>query len=143
MIEFAERWAVQGRTPEGDAATTIFDLMKDYRRIMVYPATIDTFAVLIEGSAVRILADAAAAHKACAVPAMHAIHGARLLCLKPYASKNEPSGTTTWPADAPPYLGPMELSLTIPGREVRIVYRHERLLQLADTLTQIAALVRV
>jgi hypothetical protein len=136
VIEFADRWAVQGRTPEGDAATTIFDLMKDYRRVMVYPATIDTFAVLIEGSAIHILAEAAATRNACAVPAMHAIHGARLLGLRPYSAPFEPDWTNR-PADAPPYLGPMELYLAIPGQEIRIVYRHEQLAKLTKILGQI------
>lgn len=136
MIEFVERWAVQGRTPEGDAATTIFDLMMDYRRIMVYPATIDTFAVLVEGSAIRVLAENAANREACAVPAMHAIHGPRLLGLRPYSAAFEPDWTDR-PADSPPYLGPMEIYLAIPGQEIRIVYRHEQLLRLRTVLGQI------
>jgi hypothetical protein len=137
MITFAERWAVQGRTPDGDAATTIFDLMMDRRRVMVYPATVGTFAVLIDGSCVRMLADTATSGNACAVPAMHAIHGPRLLGLRPYDSPFEPTWTDR-PNDAPPYHGPMELYLAIPHAEMRIVYRHERLQLLADTLTQIA-----
>lgn len=132
MVEFARRWAVQGRKPNGDTATTIFDLLHDRRHVMVYPATLAALAVVIDGSAVRMLVDTAMSRTACAVPAVHAVHGHRLLGLHPYDSPSEPSWTDR-PADAPPYLGPMELYLVLPHAEMRIVYRRERLHLLADT----------
>jgi hypothetical protein len=83
-----------------------------------------------------MLATAVAAGTACAVPAKHATHGQRLLGLRPYQSAHEPSWLNR-PADAPPYAGPMELYLVLPGDEIHIVYRHDRLNLLATTLTEI------
>lgn len=137
MLPYLRRWAVQGRKPSGDNATTIFDLLPDRRHVVVYPATVDTYAVTITTPSVHMLATTASSGTACAVPAEHATHGRRLLGLRPYQSAHEP----TWlnrPAGAPPYPGPMELYLALPGDEIHIVYRHDRLHLLADTLTEIA-----
>jgi hypothetical protein len=135
MPPYLRRWAVQGRKPCGDNTTTIFDLL-DHQHVMVYPATVDTYAVTITGPAVHMLAATASSGTACAVPAEHAKHGRRLLGLHPH----EPSCLAR-PADAPPYPGPMELYLILPGDEIHIVYRHEQLRLLATTLTEIADLL--
>lgn len=136
MLSYLRRWAVQGRKPNGDNATTIFDLRHDRRHVVVYPATVDTYAVTVTAAAVRMLATTASAGTACAVPADHVTHGRRLLGLRPYQSAHEPSWLNR-PADAPPYPGPMELYVVLPGDEIHIVYRHERLRQLTDTLAEI------
>jgi hypothetical protein len=136
VLPYLRRRAVQGRKPNGDNATTIFDLQHDRRHVVVYPATVDTYAVTIAAPAVRMLAATASSDTACAVPAEHATHGRRLLGLRPYQSAHEPSWLNR-PADAPPYPGPMELYLILPGDEIRIVYRHEQLHLLAATLIEI------
>jgi len=137
MLPYLRRWAVQGRKPNGDNATTIFDLQHDYQHVVVYPATVDTYAVTVMAPAAHMLAATASSGTACAVPAEHAAHGRRLLGLRPYQSAHEPSWLNR-PADAPPYPGPMELYLVLPGDEIHIVYRPDRLHLLADTLTEIA-----
>src|SRR2546421_151254 len=75
VMEFTKRWAVQGRKPNGDNATTIFDVLEDRRTVLVYPATRAEFAVLIDGQGIRLLADTIACRGACSVPARHAVHG--------------------------------------------------------------------
>lgn len=116
---------MQGRKPNGDAATTIFDLQHDRRHVVVYPATVDTYAVTVAASGLHMLAATASSGTACAVPAEHATHGRRLLGLHSYQ-----------PAAVPPW--PMELYLVLPGDEIHIVYRHEQLRLLTSTLTTIA-----
>jgi hypothetical protein len=137
VLPYLRRWAVQGRKPGGDNATTIFDLLPDHRHVAVYPATVDTYAVTITAPSVHMLATTATSGTACAVPADHATHGRRLLGLRPYQPTHEPSWPNR-PADAPPYLGPMELYLVLPGAEIHIIYRHDRLHLLTNTLTDIA-----
>jgi hypothetical protein len=132
MLPYLRRWAVQGRKPNGDNATTIFDLQDDRRHVVVYPATVDIYAVTITAPAVQMLAATASSGTACAVPADHATHGRRLLGLRPY-ERSWPSR----PADAPPYPGPMELYLVLPGDEIHIVYGHDQLHLLANTFTEI------
>ena len=123
MLPYARRWAIQGRKPNGDSASTIFDLLHDLRHVRVYPATVDTYAVTVDASAMRMLADTAAACTACAVPAHHATHGKRLLGLRPCPSQlNRP---------------PMELYVILPGAEIHIVHEHPLatiLAEIADTL---------
>lgn len=138
---YVRRWAVQGRTPNGDAATTIFDLLSDRRGIAVYPATVDTFAVLIDRASVEILLSTLDSRDACAVPAWHSVHGDRLLGLRPFESPHEPSWTDR-PADAPPYLGPIELYVRLPKELIHIVYRHGQLLALRTTLAEILESMR-
>lgn len=70
MPPYLRRWAVQGHKPNGDNATTIFDLHHQY--VVVYPATVDTYAVTIKAPAVRMLAATAGSGTSCAVPAEHA-----------------------------------------------------------------------
>lgn len=137
MPPHLRRWAAQGRKPDGDNATTIFDLLPGLRHIVVYPATVDTYAVTVAAPAVHMLAAAASSGTACTVPAEHATHGRRLLGLRPFQSAHERSWLNR-PADAPPYTGPMELYLILPGDEIHIVYRHDRLRLLTNTLTKIA-----
>jgi hypothetical protein len=84
-----------------------------------------------------MLTATASAGTSCAVPAEHAIHGRRLLSLRPYQSTHEPSWVNR-PAGAQPYPGPMELYLILPGNEIHIVYRHDRLQLLTSTLNEIA-----
>jgi hypothetical protein len=136
LLPYLRRWAVQGRKPNGDNATTIFDLRHDRRHVVVYPATVDTYAVTIAGPAVRMLATTASSGTACAVPAEHATHGQRLLGLRPYQSAHEPSWLNR-PADAPPYSGPMDLYLVLPDDEIHIVYRHDQLFLLTTILAEI------
>jgi hypothetical protein len=137
---YLRRWAVQGCKPNGDNATTIFDLLPDHRNVVIYPATVDTYAVTVAGPAVHMLATTASSGTACTVPAEHATHGQRLLGLRPFQPAHEPSWLNR-PADAPSYTGPMELYLIVPGDEIHIVYRHDRLHLLANTLTEIADLL--
>ena len=136
MLLYLRRWAAQGRKPNGDNATTIFDLQRDRRHVVIYPATVDRYAITVAAPAVRMLAATAGSGTACAVPAEHATHGRRLLGLRPYQSDREPSWLNR-PADAPPYPGPMELYLVLPGDEIHIVYRHDQLLLLTTVLTEI------
>lgn len=137
MPTYARRWAVQGRTPTGDTATTIFDRQRGHPLVTVYPATLAGFAVVVGPAAIRQLAETARTGTACAVPAEHAEHGRRLLGLRPHTTAHEPSWLDR-PADAPPYPGPLELYLVLPRAEVRIVYRHDRQHLLARALTEIA-----
>lgn len=137
MPQYLRRWSAQGRKPNGDHATTIFDLQPDHQHVVVYPATVDTYVVTIEAPAVRMLAATVGSGTSCAVPAEHATHGRRLLGLRPYSSAAEPSWLNR-PADAPPYPGPMELYVALPDDEIHIVYRHDQLHLLASTLTEIA-----
>ena len=125
MLPYLRRWAVQGRKPSGDSATTIFDLLHDRRHVNVYPATVDTYAVTVEAPAVRMLTACAISGDACTVPAEHARHGRRLLGLHPHQR-----------AGAPPW--PMELSVVLPSDEIRIVYRHDGLRLLISALSEIA-----
>lgn len=45
-----------GPQTNGDNATTTFDLQHDHRHVVVYPATVDTYAVTVAAPAVRMLA---------------------------------------------------------------------------------------
>ncbi|HEV2783371.1 MAG TPA: hypothetical protein VGX25_28645 [Actinophytocola sp.] len=131
---FARRWAAQGVKPDGNRATTIFDLLEDRQGVAVYPATIDTFVVLLARPAIDMLRTTINSREACAVPAWHSVHGDRLLCLRPFTVPHEPSWT-----DRPPYRRPMELSVALPDKnEIHIVYARKRLLILRHKLVQIA-----
>lgn len=116
-MPYARRWATQGRKPNGDNASTIFDLLHDHRHVRIYPATVDTYAVTVDAEAMRMLAETATSGAACAVPAEHAVHGRRLLGLRPADSA-------------------IELYVTLPGAEIHIV--HPR--GLTIVLTEIANL---
>jgi len=110
MLPYARRWAIQGRKPNGDSASTIVDLQHDHWHVRIYPATVDTYAVTVDAEAMRVLADTASSGTACAVPADHATHGRRLLNLRPYPSQ------PNRPADAPPHHGP-----TVPAKSLVLV----------------------
>jgi hypothetical protein len=115
---FVRRWAVQGIKPDGNRATTIFDLLGDRRHIAVYPATVETFAVLIRHDSVRLLLSTINSRDAVAVPAWHAVHGARLLGLSPHQ-------------------GGVELYVLLPQQEMHIRYVEERLDALTSSLSDI------
>lgn len=117
MLPYARRWAIQGRKPNGDSASTIFDLQHDHRHVRIYPATVDTYAVTVDAEAIRVLAETATSGAACAVPADHAVHGRRLLGLRPAGSS-------------------VELYVHLPGTEIHIVHPPG----LAVILTEIADL---
>jgi hypothetical protein len=119
--KFLRRWAIQGRRPNGQTATTIFDAIPDRQHVAVYPATIDTFAVLIDIFAVKLLAASAISHDAGVVPAWHAVHGDRLLGLTPHGD------------DA------MLLYVFLPKEQMEIIYAKDRLLALRDALAEMAA----
>lgn len=138
--KFVRRWAIQGRKPDGNVATTIFDILADRRRVAVYPATVDTFAVLIERADLTHLLSAIETHEAGAVPAWHAVHGNRLLGLRPFDIPHEPQWTDR-PAGAPPYRGPMELFVVLPKSEIHIVYGRGRLLALRNAFAEILGAV--
>lgn len=140
--QFLRRWAVQGARPEGDRATTIFDLRHDRAHVAVYPATVDTFALLIDRAGVEMLLTTVESRNACTVPGMHAVHGPRLLGLRPYDTPHAEPAWTDRPADAPPYGGPMALFVHLPNEEIRIIYGRERLRDLQAALTEILALMR-
>jgi hypothetical protein len=114
-MKYVRRWAVQGLKPNGDRATTIFDLLYGRQRVMVYPATLDTFAVAVEGEDFRGLAAAAQSQIECTVAASHAEHGARTLGLRPYDT------------------AAMELFVMLPRKSMHIVYARERLKLLTET----------
>ena len=119
MLPYERRWAIQGRKLNGDSASTIFDLQHDYRHVRIYPATVDTYAVTVDARAMRMLADTASSGAACAVPADHAIHGRRLLGLRPHQTQPNHS---------------MELYVILPHHGIHIVHQHP----LAAILTEIA-----
>lgn len=139
---YLRRWGVQGVKPDGGTATTIFDLREDREHVAVYPATVDTFALLIDQAGVRMLLTTAESGNACAVPGIHALHGERLLGLHPHEPLHAEPSWTNRPADAPAYHGPMELYVHLPDDQIHIIYRHDRLLSLQDTLTEILGLMR-
>jgi len=115
---FVRRWAVQGRKPDGDLATTIFDLLEYRRHVAIFPATVETFAVRIDREAMRMLLATLQAGGNCAVPAWHAIHGDRLFGLRSIDDR-------------------VELYESIPDGEINISYRNERLLALGHTFIEI------
>ena len=128
---YVRRWAVQGVKPGGDLATTIFDLRYGRAHVAIYPATVDTFALLIDRAAVDLLATTVESRNACAVMGMHALHGPRLLGLRPYQLPHtEPS------------QGPLELYVHLPNDQIHIIYGRERLAALQDALTEIISLMR-
>lgn len=118
MPKFVSRWTIQGRKPDGQPASTIFDILDDHRRVAVYPATLDTFAVVIDRSAVEVLHSTLETRDSCAVPARHATHGDRLLGLHPGSSS-------------------MELYLILPDNEIHIIYADTQLHALHTALTEI------
>ena len=115
---FVRRWAVQGVKSDGNLATTIFDLLEYRRHVAVYPATVETFAVLIDRAAVHMLQSTLQSGTACAVPAWHAVHGDRLLGLRSIESK-------------------VELYELLPHAEITISYAGERLVALGNALAEI------
>lgn len=139
---FLRRWAIQGVRPAGDRATTIFDLREDRAHVAVYPATVDTFALLIDRAAVYMLLTTLESGNACAVPGIHPLHGQRLLGLRPYDQPHAQPAWTDRPADAPPYHGPMELYVHLPGDHMIIIYGRDRLLSLHEALTEILGSMR-
>lgn len=134
--KFLRRWAIQGHRPNGDIATTLFDVTKDREHVAVYPATLDTFAVLIDNFAMKLLCATLESHDAGVVPAWHAVHGDRLLGLSPFDLAGEPTWTNR-PANAPPYQGPMVLYVRLPKSKIEIVYARDRLLELRNALAEI------
>jgi hypothetical protein len=139
---FVVRRAVQGAKPDGTAATTIFDLREGRNLVAVYPATVDTYAMLVDQASMRMLLVTVEARAACAVPGLHALHGERLLGLRPYGLPHAEPAWTNRPADSPAYHGPMELYVRLPRDEISIVYRQDRLLSLRKVLDEITALMR-
>lgn len=140
--QYLRRWAVQGVKPNGDRATTIFDLRKDREHVAVYPATVDTFAMLINHSAVQTLLTTIEPRNTCTVPGTHAIHGQRLLGLRPYDTPHAEPSWPDRPADAPSYQGPMELYVHLPNQQIHIIYGNQGLTALHDALTQILDHIR-
>jgi hypothetical protein len=129
---FVRRWVVQARTAGSWPSTTLFDLAEDRRHVMVRPAAVDTFSILIDAAGVRVLLETIDSQAACAVPGRHARHGTWLLGLRP----SEPSWTDR-PAGAPPSPGPLELYVLLPGDEIHIRYRREHIAALRYTLAEI------
>jgi hypothetical protein len=133
----ARRWAVVGRTPDHWECTLIIDLPKlDDDRLVLHPGGVSTYTVTIHRPAIRQLHETITTGGACAVPVDHAKYGRRLLGLRPINSPNEPAWTDR-PADAPPYRGPVELYLRLPGAQISIIFRRDRVLRLAQALSDI------
>jgi hypothetical protein len=140
--EYLRRWAVQGVKPEGGWATTIFDLRKDREHVAVYPATVDTFAMLIDHTGVQTLLTAIESRNACTVPGTHAIHGHRLIGLRPCDAPHAERPWIDHPADAPSYQGPMELYVHLPNKQqIHILYGRQGLTAVHDALTKILNLM--
>ncbi|MGQ0840448.1 hypothetical protein [Actinokineospora sp.] len=135
---FAVRWTVTGRTPDGGNCTTIFDLALDRGHLIVYPAAVGDFALSLDLDAVRMLLSIVEARSAGMVPGLHPLCGYWLLGVAPYSSSVEPEWTDR-AADAPPYLGPIELYVRLPDKEIHIIYRTDRYQALLDTLTEAVA----
>jgi hypothetical protein len=130
----AQRWTVIGQTIAHWECTTLFDLPADDRaHLVVHPAAVTVYSLRLDRDAVRTLLDTIAAGNACAVPARHAVHGERLLGLRPVSLPNEPRWHES-PADSPPYHGPMELYLHLPDAQIEIRFRRAALLELATIL---------
>lgn len=133
----ARRWTVIGHTLDHWECTTIIDLPAgEDDRILIHPAAVTTYSVAISRKSARMLMHTMESGDACTVPAEHPTHGSRLLGLRPITLPNEIPWTER-PADAPPYLGPMELYLRLPDAQIAIIFRHERLLRLATILAEI------
>ncbi len=133
----ARRWSVVGHTADHWECTTILDLPADDRaHVIIHPGGVTTYTVRVARAGIHMLLDTVESGNACAVPAEHAEHGGRLLCLRPVTLPNEIPWTER-PADAPPYLGPMELYLRLPGAQIAVIFRRERLLRLATVLAEI------
>lgn len=139
---FACRWTVKATTPDLASCTTIFDLLPNRRHLAVYPAAVCTYAVRLDSAGIDMLSDTLESRDACAVPALHPVHGKRLLNLRPATMPYEPRWTDR-PTTAPPYRGPMELALELPGDiAIRILFWRERLLALTETLSEIQQSLR-
>lgn len=137
----ARRWAVVGHTPDRWECTTLFDLpADDPHRVIVHPAAVDKYTVHLQRRSIEMLIRTIESGDACAVPAIHTVHGGRLLGLRPITLPNEPSWTDR-PADTPPYLGPMELYLQLPDAQIAIIFRRERLLRLATILAELLSIL--
>ncbi|MFL6140380.1 MAG: hypothetical protein ACJ72N_00730 [Labedaea sp.] len=139
---FVWRRAVQGVKPDGGTATTIFDLREDRAHVAVYPATVGTYALLIDGAGMRMLLSTAESRDACAVPGIHAVYGERLLGLCPYDPPHAESAWIDRPADAPLYQDPMELYVRLPRGEIHIIYRRDRMLALREVVAEVVSLMR-
>jgi hypothetical protein len=137
----ARRWAVIGHTPDRWECTTLFDLpADDPHRVIVHPAAVDRYTIVLRRPAIQMLIRTIETGKACAAPAFHTVHGGRELYLRPITLPNEPSWTDR-PADAPAYLGPMELELQLPDAQIAIIFRRERLLHFATILAELLLLL--
>lgn len=102
---------------------------------MVHPAAVQLYSVTLSSKSVRMLLNTVQTGTACTVPAIHTVHGGQLLGLRPITLPGETPWTDR-PADAPPYLGPMELHLQLPDAQIEIIFKRERLLHLATVLAE-------
>ncbi len=134
---FACRWTIKANTHDLQWCTTIFDLLPGRAHVAVYPGAVSTYAVRLDRAGIDMLADTLESRDACAVPALHPVHGARLLALRPCVMPHEPPWTNR-PADAPPYRGPMELAIDLPrDAGIRVLFFNERVPVLTETLAEI------
>jgi hypothetical protein len=140
--QFVHRRAVQGVKPTGDRATTIFDLRADRKHVAVYPATVDTFAMLTDRAGVALLVAAIESGNSCAVPGIHAVHDRQLLGLRPYGGPYTGRSQTGLLPDMFLNRGPMELYVHLPDAQIHIIYGCDRLPALHDSLTQLIRLMR-
>ncbi|MGQ0839279.1 hypothetical protein [Actinokineospora sp.] len=139
--KFACRWSIKAFTPEFTFCTTLFDLLPNRRHVVIYPAAVSRFSVRLDRTAVEMLGATLETRDACAVLALHPLHGNRLLGLRPLTEPKVPAWSDR-PADAPPYLGPMELYLELPDDGIRVLFLRERLYTLTDTLAEIRQALR-
>ncbi len=136
----ARRWTVVGHTLDHWECSTIIDLpMGDPGHVIIHPAAVTTYSLSISRRSVQMLMHTIESGDACTVPVEHPVHGNRLLGLRPITLPHEIPWTDR-PADAPPYLGPMELYLRLPDAQISIIFRRERLLRLATIFAEILLL---
>jgi hypothetical protein len=117
---FACRWTVKGLDTNGLPCTCIFDVARDHRHVIAYPASVQTWASAFDLDALTALRDAADAGEACTIPVAHPVFGQRTLVLCPLP-------------------GAVRLCQTLPKHPIEITFRGEAHVALRDTLTEIHA----
>jgi hypothetical protein len=98
--------------------------------------------MLIDHAGVQTLLTAVESRNACTVPGVHAVHGHRLVALRPYDAPHFERPWTNRPADTPWYQGPMELYVHLPNKQqIHIIYGRQGLTAIHDALTTILDLM--
>jgi hypothetical protein len=116
--------------------TSLVELSRDRRRLVLSLAATSRFRVALEPGDVTMLIKSLRTRTACAVPAAHVDHGELLLCCRPYDFPERYPGPPSWTArpTSEVYRDPVELVLVIPGDELGLVFWQWRYELLVSTV---------